>query len=359
MTDTTVDHTDLLEKYNPILVLFPQEPETRSRPGARNPGPAGWGDYHPCSAEFFLHRVQLRTFPPPFDLLGPLRGWRPLQPTGLDTIKKTLGAVQPKETEDWELDVAEIPSQSETKAWRKYGSFLQETDKAEHPYQRVVYGRFFEGPPAVLQYWYLYIYNDFRNNHEADWEMVTIGLSDDDKPMQMGLSGHHGGTWHEWGDVHTVGDRPVVRVALGSHAGFFEYRPKGYHVLNFSISSNLLGGFALVQSALRLLESGLRQMPLFKGWRDLPPADDQLDVGADPGHTGVRVCPKLRVLPDNLNQPPDSEWWWLRYGGKWGSTRPRFSGAVGIGSPWGIEGENERWADPNGWLALRREEATS
>ena len=37
----------------------------------------------------------------------------------------------------------------------------------------------------MLQYWYFYLFNDWRssfhgvNDHEADWEMVTVYLVDD------------------------------------------------------------------------------------------------------------------------------------------------------------------------------------
>ena len=64
-----MDGQALLEKHNPVLVLFPQEPKEypqRKRPGAWRPGKLGWGDYHPCSVEFFLHRVKQRDEPKPW-----------------------------------------------------------------------------------------------------------------------------------------------------------------------------------------------------------------------------------------------------------------------------------------------------
>ena len=357
----TLHGAALREKHNPILALFPQEPGKRKRPGAWRAGQLGWGDYHPSSIEFFIARAHLRTSPPHFDPVRPLRpsfwSWSRLERTGLEVIQSQLRApVEPEETHDWELDVADIPSQDETKAWRTYGTLLDET-RGDHPYRCEVYGRFVEErrtpeaePVPALQYWYLYIYNDFRNNHEADWEMVTIELSSDGRPVQVGLSSHHGGSRREWAKVRKVEDKLLVHVALGSHAGYFEYRPKGYRLLNLAFRSNLPPGLSFVQSALRLPVAVLQRLPRIRRWRDLPPADRELDVGADTEHIGVRVSPQLRLLPDAIDQAPDSEWWWLRYRGKWGSTRPRFFGTVGIDTPWGRAGHDPRWEHPVAWL---------
>jgi hypothetical protein len=119
---------------------------------------------------------------------------------------------------------------------------------------------------AVVQYWLFYRYDDwksrgggFRQWHEADWEVVTIGLSeppgaapagDDPRLLFVGFSQHCGGHWRPvartlggtlavpdprieaetaaWrrppkkprrlqaGIVH--GSHPIAYVALGSHA---------------------------------------------------------------------------------------------------------------------------------------------
>ena len=346
----TAGGTTLLERHNPVLVLFPQEPNVRARPGAWRPGARGWGDYHPCSVQFFLARAHLRSGPPGYDPRDLLRwSWKPLVPTGLDAIRERLRGVEPEQTRGWELDVAEIPSQNETRAWRVYAALLDRPDDA-HPYACVVYGRHVKAPRPALQYWYLYLYNDFRNNHEADWEMVTIELSPDGKPLRVGLSSHHGGSRREWPQVRKVGERPLVHVAIGSHANYFEYRPRGYHVLDLIFRSN-------APPFLGWLAKLAQHMPRLRRLRDLPPADSEFDAGPDPRHKGVRVSPELVPLPDSINQEPDSGHWWLRYRGKWGSTRPRIAGTVGIDTPWGDEGHDPRWEDPVAWLAHCREDA--
>ena len=111
---TSLSPDQLLERHNPVLVLFPHEPERRTRPGAWRPGARGWGDYHPCTVEFFLEHAHLRTEAPDIDPSRALRssgGWQPLEPQGADFIKSQLSSVEPPKTKRWELDVAEIPSQ--------------------------------------------------------------------------------------------------------------------------------------------------------------------------------------------------------------------------------------------------------
>lgn len=186
----TLDHFELLERYNPILILYPQD-TSRRWPGARGPGRRGWGDYHPCSAEFFLARVRLRDQTKFYDFWGRFRSWKELPRDGVDELKTRLAQVSSEQTRDWELDLSDIPSQKEQRAWAVYSGLLQED---EHPYKCVVYGRVIEGQSSIfLQYWYLYLYNDFGNNHEADWEMASIELAPDGTPQRVGISCHHRG----------------------------------------------------------------------------------------------------------------------------------------------------------------------
>lgn len=345
-----LDGAALLEKHNPILVLFPHEPDKRSRPGTWHPGEPGWGDYHPCNVEFFLAHAHFREQKSAFDIASPLRPWSRLARTGVGAIRASLAADAEGGRSDWELDVAEVPSQNEMVAWSTYRSLLREAESEEYRYRCVAYGRFVPGPPAALQYWYLYIYNDFRNNHEADWEMVTIELSPQGEPVQAGYSSHAGGSKRPWLELEREGDRPVVHVALGSHAGYFRYRQSGYTPLDLIHRSNLPAPLEWGVSSLRMPLGLLSRLPRIRRWRDLAPADPETDARAGAEDIGVRVCPELRVVPDDIDQPPDSDWWWLRYRGKWGSTRPRMAGTVGIDSPWAGGKRDKRWRDPIAWL---------
>ncbi len=90
-----------------------------------------------------------------------------------------------------------------------------------------------EGHPGqlALQYWFFYIYNDFNNKHEGDWEMIQLhfdAANADDalslEPTLLGYSQHEGAESAELGDEKLElieGTHPVVYPASGSHANFF------------------------------------------------------------------------------------------------------------------------------------------
>ncbi len=78
----------------------------------------------------------------------------------------------------------------------------------------------------AIQYWFLYFYNGHKiNRHEGDWEQLTVRLDSNLVPIEAGYSSHHSGEKKEWVDLveslDREGDRPVVYVALGSHANYF------------------------------------------------------------------------------------------------------------------------------------------
>lgn len=77
-----------------------------------------------------------------------------------------------------------------------------------------------------LQYW-LWMYDNPKNvlglgSHQGDWEMVQIALRDDDVPDAVTLSQHQVGERRSWAKVERRGERPVVYVAMLSHALYFE-----------------------------------------------------------------------------------------------------------------------------------------
>lgn len=84
----------------------------------------------------------------------------------------------------------------------------------------------------ALQYWLFYPYNDFNNKHEGDWELIQLVFEAHDAaaalgrdPVRVGYSQHEGAEQALWGDEkleRSAGARPVVYVAAGSHANYFE-----------------------------------------------------------------------------------------------------------------------------------------
>jgi hypothetical protein len=72
---------------------------------------------------------------------------------------------------------------------------------------------------VAIEYWLLYLYNDFYDQHEADWEGVTIVLAHG-APLGAAYSQHQGRKWIAWSALPTTSTHPVVYVARGSHAEY-------------------------------------------------------------------------------------------------------------------------------------------
>jgi hypothetical protein len=83
----------------------------------------------------------------------------------------------------------------------------------------------------ALQYWFFYVFNNFNDKHEGDWEMIQLDFDASTaaraltrKPALVGYSQHEGAESAHWGDskLDVVGKtHPVVYAALGSHANYF------------------------------------------------------------------------------------------------------------------------------------------
>jgi hypothetical protein len=119
----------------------------------------------------------------------------------------------------------------------KPGDFVGDDRKLENTiYTRICYQR--EGTRitgAWLQYWFLYYYNDYpgtdSGDHEGDWEMVQILVNAQARPLVAVYASHEGGIVGDWnteGAIEKTGPgrvRPIVYVALGSHASYFHAKP--------------------------------------------------------------------------------------------------------------------------------------
>jgi hypothetical protein len=100
-------------------------------------------------------------------------------------------------------------------------------------YGRVVH----ENGWLVLQYWFLYPFNNWRsaffgvNDHEADWEMISIYCTEDEEdrvqPQWVAYAAHdYSGDdlRRHWTDpeLEKLGDHPVIYAGAGSHASYFQ-----------------------------------------------------------------------------------------------------------------------------------------
>lgn len=103
--------------------------------------------------------------------------------------------------------------------------------EAAHGAAPVVYGAAFRTRDRVdLQYWLWYPYDDFSPGypsrsdfwqvHEGDWEAVSVILDRAGRPLTVAYSQHAQGARRAWSRAPRRGLRPLVYVALGSHANF-------------------------------------------------------------------------------------------------------------------------------------------
>src|SRR5262249_27214391 len=87
----------------------------------------------------------------------------------------------------------------------------------------------------ALQYWFFYVYNDFNNKHEGDWEMIQLDFDAATalhalkrQPAEVGYSQHDDAERADWHSdkLERQGTHPVVYPAAGSHANY--YKPALY-----------------------------------------------------------------------------------------------------------------------------------
>jgi hypothetical protein len=162
----------------------------------------------------------------------------------------------------------------------------------------------------ALQYWFFYVFNDWNNLHEGDWEMIqlvfdaaTPAQALQRPPVEIGYSQHEGAEGTAWTDdklERVDGTHPVVHPAAGSHANFF--------------------GDALY------LGSSAEQ-----------------GVGCDDTrgpHLDVR--PIVRTIPSDPVQAR-TDFPWIAFEGRWGELRPAF-----FNGPTGPNLKTQ-WTDPIGW----------
>ena len=73
---------------------------------------------------------------------------------------------------------------------------------------------------VAIEYWFAYLYNDFYDKHEADWEGVTVFLHGT-SPLGVSYSAHQGRRWSSWASQSAQNrTHPIVYAAYGSHANY-------------------------------------------------------------------------------------------------------------------------------------------
>lgn len=244
-----------------------------------------------------------------------------------------------------------------------YNQFMRSQLRC-HYHGRVVH----QNSWVVLQYWFFYAFNNWRsgysgaNDHEADWESIHIYLYPSDQgkytPEWVAYASHYDEGddirrhWED-ADVEKIGQHPVVYVAAGSHASYYqpgEYLPE-VELRFLSLPARL------VERALNFWHVKLRQyqgekpdkaetvsMKFFR----IPFIDyargDGLSIG--PGQDNEWGKPIL------LNPPPG---WITNYRGLWGlDAHDTFGGENAPAGPMFHQNGSVRriWYDPAGWAGL-------
>jgi hypothetical protein len=220
----------------------------------------------------------------------------------------------------------------------------------------------------VLQYWFLYLFNNWRsgffgaNDHEADWEMVCVYLSEwptgEIMPEWVAYAAHdHSGdeVRRRWDDpeLEKMDEHPVIYAGAGSHASYFtagEYLTE----LELPILSPLI---RLVEKQHEIWHRRLGQ---YEGPESSPGQGTPSSILAIPfvdyaRGDGLSIGPgqeKAWAQPHILSPTPA---WVANYRGLWGLyAHDPFSGEDAPAGPmYNRDGSVRRaWYDPVGWAGL-------
>lgn len=223
-----------------------------------------------------------------------------------------------------------------------------------HPY----YGRVVrEGGYTVLQYWFFYVFNDWRsrvfgvNDHEADWEQVTlylVGRDHDLRPAWVVSSAHDevgDDLRRRWDDPDLTieDDHVVIHPGLGSHSG--AYLPGEY------LTTHDAPAFAPLLRTTRRISRTL-----------LPWTREHDQVGLSIPYVDYSRGDGIAVGPGQERswEPvliDDETPWVLHYRGLWGNdTEDPLGGERGPAGPRYERSTVVRtsWGDPVGWAGLRK-----
>jgi hypothetical protein len=221
---------------------------------------------------------------------------------------------------------------------------------------------------VALQYWFFYPFNNWRsgffgvNDHEADWEMIYLYLSESDagevRPEWVAYASHDfsgDDLRRRWDDpeVEKVGEHPVIYAGAGSHASYYS-RGEYLAELELPFLSPLVRLVDRLQDAwrrtLRQVSGDKRREtngPEFNVFR-IPFVDyargDGVSMG--PGQDKEWDAPQL------LDPAPA---WAVEYRGLWGLyARDPIAGENAPAGPvYNRDGMVRRsWYDPLGWAGL-------
>src|SRR3954447_10637320 len=378
--------------FRPCLALFPEDPALGPPYRTGELAHAAGADYHPRPVELFLEHVRLRK--------GRTQ-WLPDLPDLTDPATIRVGLGTPGERESslevpwlhggnpvkifrhlfpfgrqfsthWAIPLPKADCGCSRAIWERYLRLVQEDEArpaGEHRYPHTLYARVLEGRElpeigeghplsgaVAVQYWWFLFYNDAWNRHQGDWEGITIFLHGapagdpaDYVPLGAAYACHDLGRWRRWRDVERVNDtrevdpagtHPVVYVARGSHAAYFDYNEHGYHpAMSRTLRLPFFGDYKIPSQFVLETRNAT-------DW--VANAHTQFNNGVLVLTDCVETMPPEQVLRDLPALRADDGWWWLAYRGLWGT--PEFLPFFGGSGPRGPKWQGGRWSNPFRWV---------
>lgn len=382
----------LVQRYAPVYVIYPE-----GQPGDPAPFPLGQSDYHPRRVELYLEDAVLteplgRRFAQVAVILAGvlfvILQWflfhgadalvvyglyaayfaalgaaivfsrRKRAYAGVEKMRDRLTTALPGGLPFSNLTYQGFRlAPSSDDVWTRYVEKIRASETSDKPekYRRTVYAHVVENSgngrfqsSLVIEYWSFYYYNHWNDLHEADWESVALYFDRGRrKPKAAAYSNHLGCLWRAWPDVKkwSDGTRPLVFVAIGSHANFFEPRPEGFAPVFASRVPVTWPGF--VPWFLRVSRLGGQLAAQTGKDRDhvpcpsLPLVDQDFharyEIATTPHDVSLEVDP---FIPEG--HAIWQQWWWLRFQGGWAL----HTSAQAIQGP---AAQDERWQMPYTW----------
>lgn len=323
--------------------MFPED-QTRARPGLQT---ELIGDYRPRGVEPLLARGVI-----------PAGAFKPRQPATLDALAACT-------REDDALILLRKPLPNPDYAWRLYFDILNRARFPLMTYARVQtrgealaasrdpakigkddpvwsceVGRPFFQPGTAsdddvsIQYCFYYLYDDWANQHEGNWEGICVFLQRagaDYSPVGASYYAHETGKRRHWADVEratTGGTHSLVFVAAGSHASYFQFVALGYMTTIPGLFVPILG----LRFKVDVSTTRLDRVPDAREFQPLEP--------------GVEFLPDP-VAPDDPNAQARQHKKWMAFPGTWGV---RLLGGLIYGGPYGPSHKGLKWHSPFAWM---------
>jgi len=238
----------LARKFSPVLWLHSQE------------------KYEPEEVRIMVDRAALQ---------NPLRSCFPFYPPIVEAGDLTVPRLAQYTGEEYWGYYLDLPLGLREDADFNYEHYRIEYEqvKDQDRYFPATYARIkSDGQHVTIQYWLFYYFNKWLNNHEGDWENITLVfnepsvefiLDNNVMPISAAYSEHFSAGKKWWSELEVENDtHPVVYVAKGSHANYFT---PGGHI-----------------------------------------------YGLDKTEAGTKIWPEVILIPET----PGTEW--LRFTGHWG-----------------------------------------